>query len=474
MKRKMIGTAACLATVMLLAPGCMKKGDGAGSQALKELGKDEKATIKVMYYDETSFFQQFGNLFISKYPNVDIEVITNRNVYSGANTDYKKVFETFIEEQKPDILMLSLDQYETFASSGKLYGLDPVIKQDKYNLSTMLPGVLEQLRDKGGGALYGMSPTFSAQAMYYNKDLFDKYGVQHPRDKMSWDETFQLARRFPTTGDANQRIYGFYQNNRQGAFSLASQIGQTNGLSYVDPSTMKVTIHTDAWKKTVQTAVDVLKSGVVYQPSPNQNQMMAGTTFEDYLKQNLFIAGRAAMMVDYSYTLQNLQRAKDTLKDMPNWDLVTIPVDPQNPDVGSGMSLNQIFAVNAASGNPRAAWDFIKYVAGEDFARVIARSNMSGFPVRTSYLKDKDGHHLEAFYLLKPNSSTIYKDFDKLPPTFFQSFDSLATQLITSALEGTQTVDEALKNLQEKGQEAMIRAKQEQESAKDKAPQTGK
>ncbi|KRF03387.1 hypothetical protein ASG89_23395 [Paenibacillus sp. Soil766] len=45
--------------------------------SLKKLGKDEKVTIKVMYYDKNSFYQQYGNLFMVKNPNVGGELTTS-------------------------------------------------------------------------------------------------------------------------------------------------------------------------------------------------------------------------------------------------------------------------------------------------------------------------------------------------------------------------------------------------------------
>jgi multiple sugar transport system substrate-binding protein len=72
-------------------------------------------------------------------------------------------------------------------------------------------------------------------------------------------------------------------------------------------------------------------------------------------------------------------------------------------------------------------------------------------PTRTAYLKDDKGHHLEAFYALKPYPNTM-QGSDKVPQSFYQSFETIARQEIAAVYEGRKTIDEALAILQQKGQ----------------------
>lgn len=54
-----------------------------------------------------------------------------------------------------------------------------------------------------------MAPSISTRALFYNKDLFDRYGVPYPTNAMTWDDVLALAKRFPTKGEGEGRIYGF-------------------------------------------------------------------------------------------------------------------------------------------------------------------------------------------------------------------------------------------------------------------------
>ncbi|MEW9700994.1 ABC transporter substrate-binding protein [Paenibacillus sp. SI8] len=473
MKRWVCTLAAIAVTASLTGCNFMGKvGSSGEGGALKKLGKDEKATVKVLYYDKNSFYQQYGNLFMAKNPNIDVEVISSQNIYGpNGNGDPQEAMEKLIDDEKPDIILINgTDQLEKYVQKGRLYALDDVIKQDKFDIENILPASLEAIKVKGEGKLYGLSPDFYSQALYYNKDLFQQYGVELPKNKMSWEDVLQLAKRFPTDGQGDQRIYGFsaYSYMQEGVgYQYMNTIGTTLGLSYFDGDQMKLTYHTDAWKKVLELTVDALKSGALYIPKSQNADNNAPHMYEDYLKQNLFVMGKVAMTIDGNYMMQNIQEAKDRLKDVKavNWDIVTVPVDPQNPDFSNNVSVSNLFGINAQSSNTRAAWELIKYINSDEFARVMSKSSQN-LQTRTTYSKEKDGHNLEPFYMLKPNPNSIYKGYEKMPMSFYQQFNNLANQEVQAVLDNKKSADEALKTMEEKGQEALLQAKQMEDAQK--------
>lgn len=453
------------AIVVLSVCAGVVAGCASGGNAAK---KDVKSTLKVMYYDERSFYQQYGMLLAAVHPEVEIEVVSTQNLYGdGKEKDMKKAMEDFIANEKPDILMLSPDEYTAKASEGKLYNLESLIKKDKYDLEGIVPGAIDYLKGLSDGVLYGMSPNFYSQAIYYNKDMFEKYGVTLPKDKMSWEELLQLAARFPTTGSKEDRVYGLKTGYQTQLYYFGLNIGSSQGLSYINPKAKQLMINSDSWKAAFEMADKAIKSGSLYME--NQNGMSNGTTYEDYLLSDPFIGGKVAMTMDGNYLMNQITEAQARLKGkgVQNWDLVTVPVNPQKPDESTGMSMSQIFAIDANSPNVEAAWKFLGYVNGDDFARVTSKLQNGGFPIRTKYLEGGEGgHHMEAFYSLKPAQNNMYKDFDKLPQEFFMKFDGLTQQVMQGVTDGKTTVSEALDDLQAKGQQLLT----EESVKEDKAP----
>ncbi len=472
MKRSRIGLTAGLAVAVLIA-GCNSGGDKP-SKTLKELGKDEKASIKVVFWDKGYFFQQYGNLFSAKFPNIDVQVVSMQGFY-GSGKDPDEEFQKLVDEEKPDVLLFnSQDMFEKWANDGKLYQLDDVIRQDKFDIENILPSVVEQIKAKGNGNIYGLTPSFYSQALFYNKDLFEKHGVPLPKNKMSWNEVLDLAKRFPKDGQGDNRIYGYAPNasyafgeRKDIAFQFMNGIASTNGLSFVDPDKEAVTIQSDGWKEALLTTVEAFKSGAVFGGSDEKFDPNKPVTMEEMAKKDLFATGRVAMTVEGNYMITSLQRAKETLKDITpvNWDIVTVPVDPKNPEVSNSVSLSGLFAVNANSSNPRAAWELVKYINSDEMARLQSKSEDGALLSRTAYVKERDGRSLEPFYMLKMNESNLYKNYSKIPFQFFyQPFNELATAEVQSVIEGKKSVDDALKTMQEKGQEIYIKAKQEQDA----------
>ncbi|WP_276357870.1 ABC transporter substrate-binding protein [Cohnella caldifontis] len=447
------GTSRFLAIAMTAAllAGCSMKSGDTPSQA-------EPVVIKVMYYDERSFFDQYGMLFSALHPDVEIEVVNTQSVKYEPGKDMDKAMMEFIEQQKPDIMMLSADQYTKMAEDGKLLELDSRIEEKGFKKEGLMPGMLDYLKDLSGGKLYGLVPDFYGRVVYYNKDLFEKHHVDLPKDKMSWDELLRLAAMFPTDGSKDNRVYGMSMNyGGLDLYQLANMIGVTQNLNIVDATAKQVTINSDAWKKVFGTALNAMKSGALYTESPNMNGPMQ---YEDYLLQNPFIAGKAAMTIEGNYLMGEIKQAQEVVKDkaIKNWDIVTMPVDPANPDVSPNVSLNNIFAVSAQSGQIEASWKFLSYITSDEFARVTSKRQTGSMPVRTQYLKDDAGHHFEAFYSLKPVQPAMYKSYSKLPDDFFMKFQEMAQQEMQAASSGQKSLDEALNDLQTKAQEALAAA----------------
>ncbi|MBW7458650.1 extracellular solute-binding protein, partial [Paenibacillus sepulcri] len=420
---------------------------------------NEKSTLKIMYYDERSFYSQLGMVYSALHPDVDITVVTNQQTGPyDPEMDMEAQFDTFIKEEQPDIIMLSADQLTRYAEDGSLLELDTMTEEKDYDKETLIPGLLDYMRELGGGKIYGLSPNFYSQAIFYNKDLFTKYGIPLPEDKMSWDQLFELAQRFPTDGAKDKRVYGLSLGYNSELYQLGSLIGSSQNLSMFNATSKQVTIDTPAWKNVFEVAMKGLKSGALYTEDPNgMSSGSTQTSYEDYLLRDPFISGKLAMKFESAYIMTQIKEAQKNAKDkaIQNWDIVTAPVDPQSPDTSSNMSLGQIFAINAKSVNQEAAKEFIRYITSDDYARVTSKLQDGTFSVRTNYLKDEENHNFKAFYSLKPVKSSIYKDFDKLPQNFFAKFTGIAQEELKAAFDGKKPLAEALASAQVKGQQAM-------------------
>ncbi|MEC0210493.1 extracellular solute-binding protein [Paenibacillus ehimensis] len=449
---------------------------GKPSVTLKELGKDEKASIKVLFFDKNYFSQMYGSLFSAKFPNIDVQVVSMQSIFDPGK-DTKKEYQKLVDEEKPDVLLFPTPElFEQWAADGKLLQLDDVIRQDKFDVENMMPTVLEQIKSMGDGKLYGLAPSFFSQALFYNRDLFEKHGVPLPKNQMTWEEVLELAKRFPTNGQGEQRIYGmasYYQFNggKPVGYKYMNEIGSALGLSILDREKGTVTLQSDGWKKALTLAADAMKSGAIYNAKDSKPiEPGNGMTMEDILKQDLFVTGKAAMTIGGSYYIETLLQAKDSLKDVKpvNWDIVTVPVDPRNPEASDAVSVSKFFAVHVDSPNQRAAWELVKYINSEEVAKATVSSNPGELSTRTAYIKERDGRSLEPLTMLKMVRNGYPKGAEPVPVSFYSAFDQMAEAEVQAVVESKKSVDEALKTMQEKGQDIYNKAKREQKDTEKK------
>jgi multiple sugar transport system substrate-binding protein len=439
-------------------------GDGGSGPQLKQwvkpMGEEEQASLTVYggYLDERSFIYNYGNSYLVKFPNIELTFERKANNPGTPNVEADQMGDLLklLDEKKPDVLLLSLDEMEKLAAKGMLLNLDPLIKMSKFDLSGLHAGAVEAIRSKGGGNLYGLSPFFTNSALYYNKDLFDKYNVPYPKDRMSWSELLQLAKRFPTTGTEESRVYGLQING--GLDSFVQQMARSQAVFDVTADGSKVVTTDEAHKRIWNEALDGVRGGYVDLLQDNSQHVDFKTpTFSS--PADPFTAGRAAMAIKPTRDALQLSMLKDSNLKPFDWQLVTTPVDPKSPDESVYFNGGTVFAISAKSPNVRAAWQLVNYWNSDEYAAYFSRAmgtsimRFGQLLTRTAFNKEIDGRSLEPFMALKPNSRIALYGYDpNVSAAFGAAYSKIVTEESKAMLDGKKTVEEALSSMQELGQ----------------------
>ncbi|TVX99104.1 ABC transporter substrate-binding protein [Cohnella terricola] len=355
-----------------------------------------------------------------------------------------------IEELQPDVLLLEIPQYIKLAREGKLASLEQRVKRKDFNEATYSPSLLTMLRIQGSDELYGLADNLYSEAIYYNKTLLNKNQIPLPQSSMSWEETLRLADRVSNT---NAGIAGYFAgtDERTRAWAIISGIGMTSKLQYVNAKDKIVTIHTPAWAKIWQMVLDGYKSGAIIE---NTQEMSVNRGGHNYYKPEdsygLFLSGKAAM-------IKASPGFKDILSEQKvgfEWGVVAEPSDPTLKEGISMQPLN-IYAISAASPYKDEAWQLIDYLISEERQKrqAAAVMSMGGLPARIDANQGEDSF-IKPFVELPPSPEGQFVEFyrDDIPNSFIDSFSLLADAYFLKLLDGTLSVDEALKQLQEEAQ----------------------
>ncbi|MGW2698048.1 ABC transporter substrate-binding protein [Streptomyces sp. NPDC001296] len=278
--------AALLGTVVLTlaAAGC-----GAATGAGSATG--EVASITALdYYTDATEHAQWGERLTACGRTVGVKV---EHTSVPGTSLIPKVLQQASSRTLPDLLMLDNPDLQQIARTGALTPLD------RYGVDT--GGFTKGIVSAGTyqGKVYGLAPTVSTVALFYNKDMLAEAGVAVPR---TWDELRTAAQRLTRPGrygmalDANAGFEGTWQFMP----FLWSNGGDETRLDSPQAA------------QALRLWVDLVKSGSMSRSVLNWNQ-------SDLHDQ--FVAGRTAMMVNGPWRIHAMEQVKNL-----HWGVAPLPV----------------------------------------------------------------------------------------------------------------------------------------------------
>ncbi|MCC3372905.1 ABC transporter substrate-binding protein [Cohnella sp. REN36] len=471
----MAGCAAVLAIVPIASACSFGAKDDANERRTLRIGMSYGSKNSEMYVR-----QELTDMFELSHKNIDIEYVnaidysdrqfTSEEEYKKLQQidPYEKLKEIMTGDNPVDVVFTDLNQLHKLVQDNLIKPLDPMIKEDKMDLSDFLPAVLDTIREQGNGQLYGLSSTFSNSALFYNKKLFAKAGINPPTDGMTWDEVFALARSMKS-GTGKDAVYGFNTGSYGGGlnfYDLYYSYVEPLNLRMFDAAGEKMTVDTDLWKKAFGKPFDLYKDHVIPHPEDLQANQPQNGRYNPY-QGRPFIQGQVAMEIGGYYQVNDLisyNKNVDKMKgaEKLDWDVVTLPTHPEAQNGGVGIGLGNLAVINAKAANPKDAWALIKHLNSDEVAKFKARS-MSDLSVRQTYLKPKEGetYRIEAFTNFKPG---VYMQSDADEKLYRERPNlNLIMQVgqlyVTQAINGKLTLDEALKSWQTKGNDLLQKIK---------------
>lgn len=288
-KKRLVAAAALamLAPLTLAACGGSGSGGGGGGGSSTTVGS---LTVLDYYTDEPGK-SQIQDMLEKCGTSIGVSKI-NRTAVPGP-TLIQKVLQQASSRTLPDVLMLDNPDIQQIAQAGALAPLgDFGLNADGY-----APGPVSAATYQG--KLYGLQPGANTIAIFYNKDVLGKAGVQPPK---TWDELKSAAKKL-----TNGKQYGFAFNataDYEGAWQFLPPMW-TNGGDETDLKSPQVAGALQLWKDLVADG-SASKSVINWKQSDVNDQ---------------FVAGKAAMMLNGPWQIPALQKAKI------NFGVVPFPVN---------------------------------------------------------------------------------------------------------------------------------------------------
>lgn len=392
----------------------------------------EPVVLTINYPSYDLFYTKIGYAFEQKYPHIKIEVIEQR-------------LDQTAELTSDIIFMNSMKKYKEMVELNQLTPLSTFIQRDKADFLSISKIVTSSLTSDGG-EIYGLAPTFISNGLYYNIDLFQQYNVPLPRNQMTWSELYELAIQFPNEQADGSRLYGFTSSYyKEIPINLILRMGETEGLSYIEPQTNKITVNTSKWIEVGRTVLNAIKKSSIF----NESEEALGEYGEGPI-----ITGQSAMQIASYATAINFELYNQQYQDSaPQWGVVTAPINPFTPEYSDSYRLDEIYGINVLTENKEAAWTFIKYIETDpDYHRNTLNVLWQyGIPANESYRQNVSEVDLSPLYTLLPQQES-YNPYESVNHEVINAFKTEAQVIINEYLNGLLTIEECFALIEENGQ----------------------
>lgn len=415
---------------MALLTGCNSSNSTNGETK----GNNEKVTLTLGYYSSGTTDKSMSEViknFQKDNPNIEIKTQT-----APYGQFFQKLDTQIAAGSQPDIWLSDGVYVQKFAERKAIRDLTPWIKE---NLNTEDYYGFDFNKDTEG-KYWAVPEGVQIASLFYNKDMFDKAGVDYPTEDWTWDDLKVAAAKLTIDSkgkNANQpgfqpdsvSQYGYsFFNITEGWFPILKSFGG----DVLDESLQKSVVNSPENKEALNWIIDGMKKGVIVDPVDLESFQSPFSPFP---------SGGAAMVTGIYARTMAANEANI------NYDVTLLPKGPDGKRSTSVIANSWVISSKTDDKKAEAAWKFIQnWVTNDDVQKEWAKLG-AAVPVKKSVVDSdvflKSGNNPEnkkAFVDSFEYAETLYTN------AVWNEWNQKFTDTVYPAFRGETTVDEALVN----------------------------
>jgi multiple sugar transport system substrate-binding protein len=336
-------------------------------------------TVQLVYQDwRTDWFptmvQQMLEEFHAMHPNIRVFFVPDPENFE------EKMISDFQAGTAADLFQGCCVHFPTWAQEGYALDLRPYVERDldQSTIDDWNPAQYQAffLSD---GYQYGLPKYHGALALYYNKDLFDKFGVDYPDE--SWDHDDYAA--------AMRRLT--HDRNGDGEIDLWG--------SMLDISWDRIQIHVNGWGGHLVDPDDPTRCRMAEPEAMAAMEWIRARMWDDRVMatpldvQNMstrqaFTTGQVAMVEDGSWALKDILTGASFR--------IGVAPFPAGPVRRVTLATTDGFGIYSQTNHPDEAWELLKFLISKEYGRAMARAHFLQ-PARASLVEDWIGYIRKEF-----------------------------------------------------------------------------
>jgi multiple sugar transport system substrate-binding protein len=355
--------------LLLLAACVMPAAAPTAAEPAADAGAAE--VVQLSYQDwATTWFPPMIEEMMPKFQaaNPGIEV-----TYIPQSDDVDvKLLAQMVANEAPDVMFGCCTWFPIIAQKGQLLDLRDYVARDldqtliddfdpaQYN-ALFLPD----------GTHYALPKYHGALALYYNKDLFDQYGVEYPpAEGWTLDEYLDAMKKLTvdTDGDGDTDIWG----------SMIDVVSEDRVQMYINNHGGHIVDPTDPTNCMLDEPEALAGLQWLYDRMQTDKVMATALDVNKVGTQAAFIAGQVAMVEDGSWALKNI------LTNAPF--RIGIAPFPAGPAGRVTLATTDAYGIWAKTEHPEEAWALMKFLLDEEYNLAQAEAQFLQ-PARKSLIK---------------------------------------------------------------------------------------
>lgn len=328
----------------------------------------------------------------------------------------------------PDLVVTHNGDILGYSGDGFMSDLGELVKKHGIDMGRFSPEIVKSLTFEG--KLMAIPYAVNFTALYYNKDIFDKFGIAYPKDGLTWDETIELGKK--VTREENGVKYRGIDPE------TPSRLTRVLGIDSVDYKTNKATVDNDNWR----TVFDIYKKAFSIPGNmTSTGEVTTGKGNKDFFEDKTLAMYPTVNRI--SFLMENAP------KNGLNWDVAQYPSMPGKPGINTDVDAH-LFGIPVTAKNKDAAMKVLEIITSDEVQMEMTRKTGRVSPL-------KDAKFAEAFAKDLPgtigkNIAGIFKS-KRIEAPIRSKYTNQNQPFINKELEayvkGTQDLNTSIRNVEE-------------------------
>jgi multiple sugar transport system substrate-binding protein len=293
-----------------------------------------KLYVNVVRLPENEFKTFFVEPLKQKYPHITLEKLEG------------KLEDLVVSGNIPDIIVSDNDWHMPLKQLDLPMDLTDLVKKSQIDLAKLNQEAIKGVQNLEPGQLQGIPFSLNQGVLFYNKDLFDKFGIAYPKDDMLWSDVMEMSKKLTRMQDGVQYV-GIDLRFPDHMISPYTQ-------PFVDSKTNKALVDIPLYKKILEMFDQMYK----------QPGYVAGAKYaygpDGFVKDKI-----QAMQPDWATKIVSDLLAAELEGIAPNWDMVTNPTFDDK--VGKGRhALADMLVITKTSKHKEQAMQVIEMIVSRE------------------------------------------------------------------------------------------------------------